>query len=398
MTGSFGLVHITTVPMSLWFLKGQVRWMKARGCDVHALSSAGPELDAFAADEKVGVIAVDMPRRVTPAKDLKAILSIVRELRRFRPAIVHAHTPKGGLLGMIAAWLSATPVRVYHMRGLPLTGATGWRRRMLWATEWMSCRLAHQVYCVSYSLKRAALDARVCTPTKVKVLLRGSGNGVDAAVSFNPDLVGPDVRRETRLRLGIPSDALVIGFVGRVVRDKGIVELAEAWRALREMYPQLHLVIVGPWEPRDPVPVTTAKILTTDQRVHVIGNDWNTPPLYAAMDVVALPTYREGFPNVPLEAAAMRLPVVTTTVAGAVDAVKDGETGSLVSPHDACALTAALRRYLDDDDLRLRHGWAGRNWVIQDFDQQRIWSALHGEYCRLLSERLAAERHVCAEA
>jgi glycosyltransferase involved in cell wall biosynthesis len=381
------LLHVTTVPMSLIFLRGQVGYMKARGFRVHVLSSPGPELPAFAAAEGVGASAVEMPRRITPLQDLRALAGIVREMRRVRPDVVHAHTPKGGLLGMMAAALARVPVRVYHMRGLPLMGAAGAKRRLLWTTEWVACRLAHRVLCVSHSVRAEAVRTGICPPAKIEVLLGGSGNGVDAAGRFDPDAVGEEARERTRARFGIPPEAAVIGFVGRVVRDKGVEELAAAWRELREAFPHLHLLLVGPWEPQDPVSPATERLLRDDPRVHLGGLDWDTPPLYAAMDLVALPTYREGFPNVPLEAAAMRLPVVATRVPGCVDAVADGRTGLLVPPRDAAALAAALRRYIEDPALRLLHGAAGRDRVLREFRQEALWEALHAEYARLLAER-----------
>jgi glycosyltransferase involved in cell wall biosynthesis len=381
------LLHVTTIPMSLTFLRGQVGYMQSRGLRVHALSSPGPDLHAFAEREGVTVSAVEMPRRITPLRDLRAVAGILRELRRIRPTIMHAHTPKGGLLGMIAAAVHRAPVRIYHMRGLPLTGASGMKRRLLWATEWLACRLAHRVLCVSHSVRREAVEARICPPQKIQVLLGGSGNGVDATGRFDPDAYDDGVRAETRARFGIPRDAVVIGFVGRIVRDKGVVELAAAWRELRERYPHLHLLVVGPSESQDPVPEETERLLREDPRVRLAGMDWNTPPLYAAMDLVALPTYREGFPNVPLEAAAMRLPVVTTRIPGCVDAVADGVTGLLVPAHDSTALRAALERYLDDPELRLLHGAAGRERVLCEFRQEALWEALYDVYRRLLKER-----------
>jgi glycosyltransferase involved in cell wall biosynthesis len=278
------------------------------------------------------------------------------------------------------------------MRGLPLMGATGARRRLLWSTEWVACRLAHRVLCVSHSVRAEAVAAGICPPDKIRVLLGGSGNGVDAAGRFDPDAQGERARAATRSRFGIPADATVIGFVGRLVRDKGLVELAAAWRELRGAYPRLHLLLVGPWEPQDPVPAEVERLLRDDPRVHLAGMDWDTPPLYAAMDVVALPTFREGFPNVPLEAAAMRLPVVATRIPGCIDAIADGETGLLVPPRDAAALAAALRRYLDEPELRTLHGVAGRDRVLHEFRQEAIWEALLGEYRELLDRRAAGGR------
>jgi len=381
------LVHVMTVGESLRFLGGQTRFMQARGIEVHAVTSPGPELEAFGVREGVPTHAVEMPRRIAPLQDLVALWRLYRLLRRLRPHVVHAHTPKGGLLGTLAAWLARVPVRIYHMRGLPLVTATGWRRTLLGATEMVACRFAHQVLCVSHSIRDVAVAERLCAPDKIKVLRGGSGNGVDAEGIFTPASHGPVHRDGTRARLGIPAEALVVGFVGRLVRDKGIVELAEAWRLVRESHPEAHLLAVGPQEPRDPVPPATLAFLGADARVHLVGAA-AAAPMLAAMDVLALPTYREGFPNVLLEASAMELPVVATQVAGCTDAVH-ATTGTLVPPRDAAALAAAIRRYLDDPALRRAHGTAGRARVMRDFRQQDIWAAIHAEYTRLLRRATA---------
>jgi glycosyltransferase involved in cell wall biosynthesis len=381
------ILHVTTVPMTLAFLRGQVGYMKSRGFDVHAASSPGPDLDRFAEQERAPVSAVRLERRITPWADLVALAGLVRIVRRVRPTVAHAHTPKGGLLGMIAATLARVPIRIYHMRGLPLVAAGGARRRLLWWTERIACTLAHQVLCVSHSLRDTAIHEGLCEPARIRVLAGGSGNGVDAERRFNPGRVPRGARSATRAKLGVGESAAVIGFVGRIVRDKGIVELADAWTRIRDDFPDAHLMLVGPFEPQDPVPAGTEAELRGDARVHLVGEDWNTPPLYAAMDLVVLPTYREGFPNVPLEAAAMGLPVVATRIPGCVDAVEDGVTGTLVRPRDALDLARALRAYLEDPALGRRHGVAGRERVSKEFRQEVIWESLYLEYVRLLASR-----------
>lgn len=372
--------------MSLTFLKGQVGHMQERGIAVHALSSPGPELDAFGERYGVPTYAIEMPRSITPLRDLVAVRAIMRVIRQVRPQIVHSHTPKGGLLGMIAAAASRVPVRIYHLRGLPLMGATGAKRTLLRATERIACRLAHRVICVSHSLREVAIMEGLCAPEKIVVLAGGSGQGVDAAGRFNPARHGPDTRLANRARYDIPADATVIGFVGRLVRDKGLIELEAAWRTLRDEYTNLHLLLVGPWEPQDPVPADIRERLEADPRVHLVGMEWDTPPLLAAMDLLALPTYREGFPNVPLEAAAMSLPVVATRIPGCVDAVEDGVTGTLIPVRDPDALATAIRHYIGDPSLRLSHGMAGRARVLREFRQEVIWEALYEEYSRLLRQ------------
>ena len=381
------LVHVTTVPQSLSFVAKQVGYMKARGFDVYGLSSPGTFLTLFAESEGIQVMAVDMPRRITPMRDLVAIFKIWRLLRQIQPQIVHAHTPKGGLLGMLGAWLGRVPVRLYHMHGLPYLTASGWRKSLLMWSEYLSCRLAHRVICVSASLRAVAVDAGLCPAEKIRVLLRGSCNGVDAAVRFNPALLGDELRIAIRRKYHIPCDAMVAGFVGRIVRSKGLVELADAWAALRQEFPSLHLLLVGPAEPGDPLPPEIARRLHDDPRVHLVGEEWDIPPVYAAMDVLLLPTYREGFGNVLIEAAAMKLGIVATNVPGCVDAVQDGVTGTLIPPHDPRQLAEAVRRYLGDPELRHRHGEAARVRVLRDFSDRAIWQAVYEVYLEILEEK-----------
>jgi glycosyltransferase involved in cell wall biosynthesis len=379
------LLHVTTIPMSLVFLSGQVAYMQQHGFDVSVVSSPGRDLEEFGRINGVRTFAVEMRRTITPLRDLGALWRLWRFVRRTRPDIVHAHTPKGGLLGMLAASLGAVRARIYHLRGLPLVTATGWRRWLLWLTEWIACALASRVLCVSHSLRDAALRLSITRADKILVLQGGSGNGVDASHRFNRATLAPNARERTRSRLGVPEQARVIGFVGRLVPDKGVVELARAWRPLRDEFPDACLLLVGPLEAHDPLPPDIEQQLRTDDRVRLTGMDWNTPPLYAAMDVVALPTYREGFPNVPLEAAAMELPVIATLVPGCIDAVTDGVTGTLIPSRDVTALHMAIARYLRDPALGARHGAAARERVLREFAQERLWEDVRQEYTRLLN-------------
>ncbi len=379
------LLHITTIPLTLMFLRGQLGFVRRQGFEIELVSSPGPELERFAANEGLAAHAVAMERRIAPHRDLVSLVRLWWLLRRRRPAIVHAHTPKAGLLGMLAAFLARVPVRIYHLRGLPLETATGWRRRLLRHTEWLACGFAQRVIAVGPSLRATALAAGLCPPDKIVVIAGGSGNGVDAAERFNPARQPAASRADRRREAGIPDEARVVGFVGRLVRDKGVAELATAWAALRQRFADLHLLLVGPEEREDAVPAAVLAALRSDERVHFAGLAAETAVWYPAMDVVTLPTHREGFPNVPLEAAAMGLPVVATAIPGCRDAVADGETGTLVPAGDATALAGALASYLADPALAHRHGQAGRARVLASFRQEVIWAGIAATYWELLA-------------
>jgi lipopolysaccharide/colanic/teichoic acid biosynthesis glycosyltransferase/glycosyltransferase involved in cell wall biosynthesis len=384
------LVHVTTVPQTLYFLRGQVAYMKSRGFDVSAIASPGPDLQTFADLEGIDVHAVEMPRRITPFGDLRALFRLVRVLRRLKPDVVHSHTPKGGLLGMIAAWLAGVPARAYTLHGLPLETARGLKRTLLRWTERVSCALARRVYAVSGSLRRRASAERLCPAGKIAVLGAGTVNGVDAEKRFAPSPC-PYEAAAARRACGIPSEVRVVGYVGRIVRDKGVEDLVRAWGEIREAFPDVHLLVVGAFEPQDPVSPAAAETLRRDPRVRLAGHVDSMRAMYSIMDVVVLPTYREGFPQVPLEAAAMERPVVATRVTGCVDAVVDGETGTLVEPGDARAIAEAVGAYLRDPDLRQRHGREGRARALRDYRPENLWLLTHWEYLELMGRRGPAE-------
>ncbi|MCM3875648.1 MAG: glycosyltransferase family 4 protein [Thermoanaerobaculia bacterium] len=372
------MVHLTTVPISLAYLAGHITAQVKAGYRVHVISSPGPDLERFCSE--LGAVAhpVEVPRQIHISRDLRALSDILGELHRIAPDVVHAHTPKAGLLGVIAAWLLRVPLRIYHCHGLRFETATSLTRRILRETERTACGLATLVLTVSESMRRLMVTEGLCPEAKVRVPLQGSIGGVDAEGRFRP--AEPAVREAARRACGIPVEARVLGFVGRLVRDKGIVEIFQAWRALRARMPDLHWLVVGPFEDGDPIPPDIVAGMCEDERVHLTGLEWNTPRMFGAMDVLALPSYREGFPVVLLEAAAMELPVVASRATGCADAVVDGATGALVGVGDAVELEQALARYLEDAALRRAHGQAARRRVLADFRPEHMHLAVQRLY------------------
>jgi len=366
------VVHVTTVPKSLMFFTGQGQFLRSNGWQLVAVSSPGADLAVFSSAEGVPTVEVPMSRSISPWADVRSLWRLMGVWHRLRPQVVHAHTPKGGLLGMISARVMGVPVRIYHIHGLPFETAHGLKRALLRSSEWVSCRLATQVLAVSPSIAEVAERAKLARRGSVRVLSSGSINGIDSLGRFNPDRESV-ARSLVRAELGICDAARVVGFSGRLVHDKGVDDLCEAWEHVKALCPSAHLIVMGEFESGDPVTKESKALLTGDSTMHLVG--WVNEPerYYAAIDVLALPSHREGFGLAAAEALAMRVPVVACEIAGLVDVVKDGVTGSLITPNSSEELAAALVRYLEDADLCEQHGETGRMDMLDRFEPRSIW-------------------------
>lgn len=380
------LVQIVTVPATLSLMRGQLGFCVRAGFDVHVVASLGAE-PRPEVDEGVTLHSVEMNRSLAPVADLASVARASALLSRLRPDVVQAGTPKAALVGMTAARVCGTRIRIHHVRGL--AHATGAKARSVAAAvaTGVSCSLSTHVLCVSESVRETLVQEGFCAREKTRVLAHGSSNGVDAEGRFNPARHS-GARSELRRTLGIPEDSVVVGFVGRLVRDKGIETLFDAWAQLRRQFASTFLLLIGPFEDGDPLPRRVREGLLADPRVRVTRTDWGqAAPWYSAMDIVAFPSLREGFPNVPLEAAAMSLPVVAARVGGSTDAVVDDQTGLLVEPRDASALADALGRLMHEPALAKKLGAQGRMRALADYRPEGIWKAQVDWYRDLIEVR-----------
>jgi glycosyltransferase involved in cell wall biosynthesis len=384
------LVGITH-PQTCLTLTGRLRALREAGFRVTLVSSPGELLDRTAAREGAEAIAIPIKRCLAPFADLRVLLCIYRLLRRIQPDVVEFSTPKAGLLGMISSWFCGVQVRIYMLRGLKLEGTEGIKRLILLAAERLASSCAHVVLCNSESLRAQALALGIAPAAKLKLLHGGSSNGVNVE-RFAPAPKG--LPSEVRECLGLPFDAPVIGFVGRLTRDKGIPELIDAFDVILRKQPDAYLLLVGWFDlAEDALGKAVQARIMSHPRILCTGFVADTAPYYRAMDLLVLPSWREGFPNVALEAAATGIPVITTMTTGSRDAVVPEVTGFLIPPGYPEAISEAVLSLLTDPERCFRMGQAARAWVLEHFVDRQVLGLAVAFYKQLLVQSMA--RNVC---
>jgi glycosyltransferase involved in cell wall biosynthesis len=380
---------VVSSSLAVGYLQGQLQYFQNKGFDVTVLAPKTRKGEwEVPRPEGIPFIEVPMEQEIAPLRDLASLWRLWCTFRRLRPAVSNVGTPKAGLLGGIAAWLNRVPCRIYTLHGLRFETTKGLKRRILIYAERLACYFAHRVICVSQSVREKALACGLARPERMVVLGPGSCNGVDTSrFAATPELA----RRAAELRsqLGIPAEAAVVAFVGRLTRDKGIPELIEAFLRLDKQFRDLRLLLVGCFQNGDPLPAETRRCVETHPRVIFAGAVPDPAAYYAIADVVVLPSHREGLPMVVLEAHAAGKPVVGAAATGIVNIVLDGETGLLFPVGDVPALAQALAKLIADKSLARKLGAAGQDRVKREFQQERIWEALYREYLEHLQIRAA---------
>jgi glycosyltransferase involved in cell wall biosynthesis len=371
----FFLVHL---------LGSQIRAEIAAGHEVYAAAGPGDGFDELSALLGGRLVEITIARDIDPMADAVSLWRLYRLMRRLRPAIAHSTTPKPGLLFAIAGFLARVPIRLHTFTGQPWVEMRGLRRLITRACDRLIMLLNTANYCDSPSQQAFLASERI---GRVGVIGAGSLAGVDT-VKFAPP--GAQPRRAARASLGVADTARVVAFVGRITADKGVVELLDAFDRLKADIPELHLVLIGPFDDRAPLPEAELRRIHATPGVRALGYVPMPENVLAAADVLALPSYREGFGNVVIEAAAMGIPTVGTRINGLIDAVADGETGLLVPVKDAVALADALGRVLTDEEMRARLGAAARERALRLFDSARVSAQVLAEYQRLAERKQRA--------
>lgn len=375
--GFMNILHVVNIYFVLpYFIGDQFTYFKKRGYKMNVVCSPSEYLAEYAKEQGFEYIETPVNRSISIRQDLTSIRHICKFIRRQRIDIIVGHTPKGALLGMIAGWLCRVPRRIYFRHGLVYETSHGLKRLILKTVDRLASACATQIVCVSPSVLKRSIEDKLAPASKQTILGNGTCNGVDTQGHFNPANIDKTRLKALKDKYGIRDGDFVIGYSGRMVRDKGIIELVRAFDKL-DNAENCKLLLVGMFEKRDALPDDVKSRIQNDPRIIYTGFiNGGMEYYYAMMNVYVLASYREGFPTGVLEAQSMELPVITTRVTGCCDSIVDGNTG-LFAKNDADDLALKI------DMIRLNNavdGKDGRKWVTEKFDSRIVWKEIEKLY------------------
>lgn len=375
------IIRTSTIPNSLnSFCHGLLKELhEEEGYEVVAVSSPGSALDEIREREGVKTYAVSMERHISPFKDLKSLWCLIKVFRKEKPNMVHSITPKAGLLSMMAAWITRVPVRLHTFTGLVFPTSTGLKQKVLIMTDRITCACATHVVPEGKGVK-TDLQRYNITKKPLRVLGYGNIKGIDLKL-FDPELLTVKVEAD-KIR---KDDVFTFIFIGRLVKDKGINELVEAFRKLNTLHPKTRLLLVGRMEQNlDPITPETLAEISRNSAIEAVGNQKDVRPWLVASDALVFPSYREGFPNVVIEAGAMGLPSIVTDINGSREIIEDEKNGIIVPPQRSDVLHRAMEVFVTDKDLIKRLSAETRHMIASRFEQGFVRQCLKNYYKEIL--------------
>lgn len=369
------LLRSCTVSMSIEFVSGMLDDLTKR-YNVVIVSSAGQELDKVRQRGDVKTIAVEMQRHISLMKDLRSLWQMIKVIRKERPYIVHSITPKAGLLTMMAAWICRVPVRIHTFTGLVFPTSSGLKRRILMLTDWLTCACATHIQPEGEGVKADLLNNGI-TRKPLRVLGYGNVKGIDTLrFSRRPEIM----EKAKAIR---KDDVFTFLFVGRIVGDKGINELVNAFVGLHADNPKTRLLLVGFFEEKlDPVSKDTKRMINECEAIEYAGEHYGDELIayYAAADCFVFPSYREGFPNTVIEAGAMGLPCIVTDINGSREIISNEKNGLIIPSHDSKSLQQAMKRIIEDCELYRSLQDNSREMIVSRFSQDFVRQCLYEFY------------------
>lgn len=381
------LIRVTTVPISLEKLLGKQLSFMDQHFDLTAVSADASALVEVGKKLGVKTYPVEMTRQITPVQDLKALWKMYRFLKSERPDLIHSHTPKAGLVSMLAAKLAGVPHRLHTVAGLPLMEAQGLKRKILMLVEQLTYTAATHVYPNSKGLSDFILENKLTTSSKLKVIANGSSNGIDTTY-FDKDNLDQNDLLVLKKSLKIEDDDKVFIFVGRLVGDKGLNELIEAFDEIGKNNTATKLILVGTFEDElDPLQTSTLEKIKSNSNIINVGWQTDVRPYLAIADILTFPSYREGFPNVVMQAGAMGLASIVSNINGCNEIIIEYKNGLIIPVKNKKALAEAMQKLLNDQALLNSLKTNARPMIVDRYQQQVVWDALLTEYKSLLGAR-----------
>ena len=380
------LFRVTTVPESLnILLRGQHKFMSTNGFEVIGISSAGNALYEVSQEEEIRVIEINMSRKITPIKDFLSVYNLYKLIKKEKPIIVHSHTPKAGVVAMMAAKIANVPIRLHTVAGLPLMEAKGIKRKLLNFVEKVTYACATKVYPNSKGLYDFIVEEELISSIKMKIIANGSSNGIDTSY-FDSERISEEQRHELRTKLNIQKTDFVFVFVGRLVGDKGINELIDAFAIIKGS--NVKLLLVGGLESDlDPLKSETIHEIDKNKNIISVGFQKDVRPYFAISHCLVFPSYREGFPNVVLQAGAMGLPSIVSNINGCNEIIQEGINGSIIPSKDRESLYKVMHKIISDEAWRKQLAGNARDIIVSHYEQKLVWDALLIEYNHLLIQK-----------
>lgn len=380
------VIRTSTVSESLeGLLKGQLEFLNKK-YDVIGISSKGEDLIEVATREGIQTISVDMERGIAPLNDLVSLIKLIKVFRQEKPLIVHSITPKAGLLTMLAGKISGVPIRMHTFTGLIFPTRSGLMKKLLIKMDQLLCWAATNIYPEGQGVKQDLINYNI-TSKVLKVLANGNVNGIDLKC-FDKEHLDDSLLINLKENLGIRSIDFVYVFVGRLVGDKGINELVEAFVALEDDgVENIKLLLVGPYESElDPLKGLTLKMITDNKNIINVGFQKDVKPYFAVSDALVFPSYREGFPNVVMQAGAMELPSIVSDINGCNEIIEDGVNGTIIPVKNIEAIRRAMLNILKDREYYQQLKVNSRRMIKERYEQQVVWNALLDEYNALVTQ------------
>lgn len=370
------IIRITTIPKSLrTLLKGQHKFMSSY-YEVIGVSGEGDALEEVRKNEGIKTYVVEMTRSITPCKDLIATFKLYKFFKKEKPFIVHTHTPKAGTLGMIAAKIAGVPHRIHTIAGLPLLEIRGLKRILLDNVEKVTYNCATHILPNSHGLKSIIIKNKYTKSSKLTVIGNGSSNGIDVH-HYDAKLISEEELKDHRKKLNIKENDIVFLFIGRMVKDKGLNELISAFNEVSKSNPNCKLILVGPREDHlDPLSTETEIIIRDNKQILSVGSQKDIRPFVAISHVLTHPSYREGFPNVVLQAGSMNLPCIVTNINGSNEIIEHNLNGLIVPVKDKNYLKNAMMYMIDNPDKRLSMSKNSRSIIKERYQREYIWNEL----------------------